>query len=407
VKNSLGVILDKDNMFQKTLNWNIKKVGSNTLLIFALLILALSSVVFGLWYLNQDLRLDLFLLIIIVALLLSWLFARSKFSGWAAGLFLFGMGAFLIFFWIGDLWGILNIWRQTITGIVWQILGSQGTFSELSNASWVALNDLKLRTITLSSDLTLWLRALISGQPTYNYNAVSLVWGYSIWLVSIWAGWFQRRKEKPLIAILPAGLLLAAGLGYTYGSTTVLFPLIFAVLSLAGLTFYFRLERRWKARNMDYPEEERLENMYLIFGITIGFLVAAAILPRISIQGLVNNFHEWINPQVDNLDPLFESFGLDQDLTPLGGMGSAMVGGLPREHLIGSGPELSDQIVMSVLVEDGQLLDELSSLNIPLYWRGFTYDKYTGYGWESSDVVLHSYDAEEPAISIEEMISAF
>jgi transglutaminase-like putative cysteine protease len=51
--------------------------------------------------------------------------------------------------------------------------------------------------------------------------------------------------------------------------------------------------------------------------------------------------------------------------------------------LIGSGPELSSRVVMTVKVNN---LAALPSGNqpLPLYWRGFTYDIYTGHGWSSS-----------------------
>jgi len=385
-------------MISQTIQPSNKFLSPHTFLTFSLLILALGSVAFGISYLVQDLKFDLLLLILLAALLFSWLLARTKLRGWVAGLLLIALGAPLIFIWVGDLWGPLITWLRSSNGIIWRVLFSSGGLSADTSAYWASLNEIKLRSITLFADLDLWLRSIIAGHPVYTYDAITLNWGFMIWLVSAWAGWFQRRKEKPLIAILPAGLLLTVSLGYTYGATTALFPLIFAVLTLSGLTFYQKRERSWKARNMDYPEEERSENILLIFGITLGFVVAAALIPRISIRWVVETIQEWVQPQVEQIDPLFDSFGLKQDLTSLGSMGTAMEGGLPREHLIGSGPELSDQIVMSVqLADSSSSAEELLNLAAPLYWRGLTYDRYTGYGWQSSDVVLRTYQAEEQA----------
>ncbi len=391
-------------MISESIHRSNKFLRANALLTFSLLILALGSVAYGISYLVQDLKFDLLLLILLAALLLSWLLARTKLRGWMAGLLLIALGAFLIFIWVGDLWGPLITWLRISSGMMWRKLFSSGSLSADMIMFWASLNEIKLRSITLVADIDLWLQSLIAGHPVHTYYAITLIWGSMIWLASAWAGWIQFRKEKPLIAIFPAGLLLAVSLGYTYGATTALFPLIFSVLTLSGLTFYLRRERSWKSQNMDYPEEDRSENIILVFGITLGFVIAAALIPQISIRWMIETIQAWVHPQVEQIDPLFNSFGLNQDLTSLGSMGTAIEGGLPREHLIGSGPELSDQIVMSVQLADrssseGMLsAKELQKLAVPLYWRGITYDRYTGYGWQSSDVVMRTYQAEEQAL---------
>jgi transglutaminase-like putative cysteine protease len=381
------------------LHTGIRRIDANTFLTFALLFFALGSVAIGIGNLVRDLMPDPLLLIAVAALSLGWLLAKTKIPGWFAGIVLGLLGVLLVFLWVGDLWDLLLVWSGAIVQVSWQTLQFWDVTVVDSNAFWASLDGIKLRLTTLLTDLDLWLRALISGQPLYNYNAISLVWGFAIWLVSAWAGWCQRRKEHPWFAILPAGLLLVVSLGYTYGPTAALFPLIFASLSLAGFTIYIQREHSWKARGMDYPVEERSENLFVLFGITLGFVIAAAIIPRISIRGFLVAVQEWLNPQIEVVDPFLESFGLQGDLAPLGSMGRAMQGGLPRGHLIGAGPELSEQMVMSVALEDD--IDEMRSMGVPFYWRALTYDRYTGYGWQSSEVVLQSYQAEDRILQSE------
>ena len=48
------------------------------------------------------------------------------------------------------------------------------------------------------------------------------------------------------------------------------------------------------------------------------------------------------------------------------------VGGLPRRHLLGSGPELSEQVAFIVYPDDFKAAD-----NQAHYWRSLTYDRYT------------------------------
>ncbi len=69
--------------------------------------------------------------------------------------------------------------------------------------------------------------------------------------------------------------------------------------------------------------------------------------------------------------------------------------GLPRQRLIGAGPELTRQLVMTVEVKD--LSSVLPATRPwPLYWRSFTYDIYTGAGWRSSDTEELVLEANQP-----------
>ena len=200
-------------MLRNFFNRSIQFLGINTLLTFALLFFALGSVAYGLSYLARDLRFDLLLSILTLALFLCWLMAGTKLPGWAVGLLLITAGALFTFLSVGDLWSPLKIWLQTGIRISWQMLGPSEVTPEDTNLYWSTLNEINLRTITMLNDLNVWIKALISRNPVPSYYAISLVWGYTIWLVSLWAGWFQRRREKPLIAIMPAGILLAGSLG--------------------------------------------------------------------------------------------------------------------------------------------------------------------------------------------------
>ena len=67
------------------------------------------------------------------------------------------------------------------------------------------------------------------------------------------------------------------------------------------------------------------------------------------------------------------------------------VGGLPRQHLIGSGPELSRQVVMLVQTDDPP-----GGPPPPYYWRALTYDTYTGAGWVADEGETVAVAAGEP-----------
>jgi transglutaminase-like putative cysteine protease len=68
------------------------------------------------------------------------------------------------------------------------------------------------------------------------------------------------------------------------------------------------------------------------------------------------------------------------------------VGGLPRQHLLGSGPELSQQVVMMIQTAPG-------TPRRNYYWRSLTYDRYTGQGWLTSRTETKAYSAGQPVLA--------
>jgi transglutaminase-like putative cysteine protease len=71
---------------------------------------------------------------------------------------------------------------------------------------------------------------------------------------------------------------------------------------------------------------------------------------------------------------------------------------------MGSGPELSDQVVMTVELEGDlpvspQPGGEDSAPRF--YWRSLTYDRYTGRGWQTSELRSEDYERGEPIQAVE------
>ncbi len=79
-------------------------------------------------------------------------------------------------------------------------------------------------------------------------------------------------------------------------------------------------------------------------------------------------------------------------------------GSLPREHLLGSGPELSKQIVMLIGVVGARAIGEPATgqtaypaSQTRYYWRALTYDHYSGHGWLTSATYSQDYRENQPA----------
>ena len=86
---------------------------------------------------------------------------------------------------------------------------------------------------------------------------VRLVWSVSLWVVSIWAAWITRRWRQPLLALAPAGLLLAGSINYERANALVLVPFLEAALLLMAQTNHARREADWQAAGIDFSEDIR------------------------------------------------------------------------------------------------------------------------------------------------------
>ena len=233
-----------------------------------------------------------------------------------------------------------------------------------------------------------WLGGIRGGDLRFDPLIPSLAWGWGTWLASLWAGWAVNRGLRAFAVLLPFLLILGGGLGLVRGNPGLLIALLGCLAGLAPLVSQINRERSWQSRQVDYSLETRFDLatsaiplVLLIVGMaTLTYLVPWEEVfqphPRASVQASNQSEH------------LASSFGLTLPTRVPTALDPYLAPGLPLRHLIGSGPELSQQVVMKVgLAEPGD-----GAFNAePLYWRAFTYDRYLGSGWATSGVELVNY----------------
>jgi hypothetical protein len=104
----------------------------------------------------------------------------------------------------------------------------------------------------------------------------------------------------------------------------------------------------------------------------------AALIPSVSIARITEFVNRLTDQPVTDPRPFAGSLGLRRSPEAPTPIDQARVPGLPQQQLLGSGPELSDELVMVIQVEEPA--DEV--IDSPrYYWRSLTYDRYTGRGW--------------------------
>jgi transglutaminase-like putative cysteine protease/uncharacterized membrane protein YidH (DUF202 family) len=331
---------------------------------------------------------------------------------------LFGM----LIGWVLAIFGV-SAWRSAllviILGILFSLLFSGGlnvrilaVFSEFFRLVGGIIPSLKHREIDLtplinsmqqvitSTNIVLgrmvsWLKDLLAGKAVFDPVAANLVWDVMVWLIAAWAGWVIEAGRNALIAVLPALILNLSTLSYGRSNSITIYILLATTLVLIAVVQYDRREQEWQGTKIAYPRRKgrQVGNTSLI--IAIGLVLLAAFLSSLSISQVLNWVSEHNRPAPQQESGLAKSLGIQQATAPPDIFSTVRAPGLPRQLLIGSGPELSTEMVMSVEVKDLTALVQHGQLP-PLYWRSFTYDIYTGHGWSTSPTTLETYQPNQP-----------
>ena len=136
--------------------------------------------------------------------------------------------------------------------------------------------------------------------------------------------------------------------------------------------------------------------------IAVALMSSAAVVPSISVRKIAQSVEQKLAPQGESSRAAAAAFGLKPAPPPPGRLASSYTPGLPNLHLLGSGPELSQKVVMWVSLAGSNAIPTQTPSSQPAnlprryYWRGLTYDSYNGHGWFTSPNQLVEYKAGQP-----------
>jgi transglutaminase-like putative cysteine protease len=346
-----------------------------------------------------------------MAVFLGWGLATWGPPGWLAGLLagLSGLGVVLVR--VGRLGGVLlalvgaqlslqrDLW-------FWLLYGSVPDWTPVA----IALAEVVADVGALLHRGTDWLLALMVGDPAFDPVAIALVWSAAMWANAVWAGWWVRYRQ-PLLGLLPISSLLGVTMYYAGHKALSLVPLLGILLLLMALTRHDVREQRWRAAGIRFSQSIWNELVLVVSLISVGLMIASILLGSISMHRIREWARRFSSERSNRMQAVAESLGVEQRAVVAGETEPAdrttfdrvRFGGLPRRHLIGSGPELSEQVVMLVGVDDrslSALKGEAGASPSSYYWRSLTYDWYNGRGWSTGKTQVTEYQAGEPTIFI-------
>lgn len=406
------------DLLVRSLGWTVRKIGRQTLAAWFLLASILLCTVLGLDPILREVGASLLLSMGAAGLLGGWYLADSRLTRslrLVLGL-LFGPGYVLLQ--VGRLHALLLAFVLAANRLAGQLLSmSPGRPYADPWPAIQALGELAQGSLVIVQRSGAWLVRLLSGAPGFDPIATALLWSLGVWAVSYWAAASLRSGRAPLTAVLPAGLLLGASLAAARAATTPLVFLLALTLLLMGWNTAARRQWTWESEGIDYSEDLRVEIGLAVAGVVIILTVLAAISPALTLRGM-RDFFQALRPSTAEDDRLADSLGLDrrpaepaarpdagQESLPASEQSQGLIeslrrGGLPRRHLLGTGPELSKEIVMTISTGELPPVPQAVLQNAAApryYWSGLTYDIYTGRGWATGPTRQEEYGADEAA----------
>lgn len=328
---------------------------------------------------------------ILGALTIGSVLAYSKLSGWFVGFLCSLTGVLVSFLRVGSLWdeildAIVRVFRILPTIVDWAyrsqpILEVQPLLLRLSEI-WYGITAIGTRLLD-------WGTNLIQGNSFYDPVAITFLWSIAIWSVAAWSVWRMIRYKQPLSGFLPPLALVAVSAAIVEKTAYDLVFMLGTILALMVFIHHDVRERVWLTSRLRFTRGIRRNILLAAVLLTVILMAFSLITPSVSIESIADTFRTLTQDETGSEPQIVESFGFtfqdeETDIDPLS---SVRFGGLPNRHLIGSGDELSDQVVMVVKAESPQV----EVLHPPFYLQSFVYDKYIGYGWESRPLEIRDY----------------
>jgi len=234
-----------------------------------------------------------------------------------------------------------------------------------------------------------WIEAGTSGGVSSDNLIFLLLLGLLAWVVAFYSIWVFYRYHNGPVALLLPGIALVVntflsnkGLGY------LVIYLAVALLILV-LGSFFSLKRSWERRNIDYSPELLLDTVLNSVGIIAVLVLIGLAIPSVDYNKMASSFWTYASEPWGKVETTVNRlFSGVHNPNPDLGTGS-------KAGLVLSGSfsrtEEASRTFMTVATDEAVLsFEEARALGeeiaIPThYWRGATFDVYTGRAWANSE----------------------
>ncbi len=349
--------------------------------IFLLSLAALACLPLALTNLLRGVDFNLLLPITLLGVFIALALSVSNVKGISAGIILLGLGPLALIIRIGGIWNSVFEAIKSSFAFITALFKMVSSYQPLDiSALLVAREELVQKSLGLGIRFVQWLTGFMRGVQVEDPVIRTLIWCLVLWLVAVWAGWQISRKNRLLVGAFPTTLLLAFVINYTGKEIETLWLHLGLLLFLLGLTSFSEQMSRWNLSKTDYSESTSIDTVLVIVVLTITLTAFSSFASSVSVKDIIEKLRE------RNVETAAGTQGEALGLEPVPGNANitGLGSGLPRSHLITGGPELSQQLVMTI--STGELPPMPEVVNLPVtrhYWRTLVYQVYTGAGWSN------------------------
>lgn len=398
--------------FLRLFRWLMRKVDPLVLIYFLLYLLAMVCLCRGLINIVLYLQADRTLASAICCVIVGWTLASSRLSRWKVIVLALGFVLVWLILFIGRIYipmgavlsSLYPLAVQGITGLILHLLHPKFVIPpmdlRLLAGSW---NGLRASLGALSDRLVGWFTATRAGTPLIDPLITNLLWNAAVCLLSFWGTWFIQRRGAVIVALLPSVALLTYFLYYTNSGSGMVW-----LIPMGGLMVLFQAAEgyrtaweRWRATHMDRVDLE-LGLAAVVLGTVAFLMLLGGTIPSVSIREIRRDVQRFIQDRQS--EHLAKSLGLIQ--SPSKGYVAGRSVLMPPTHLIGAGLRLPQDVVMYITIAGYEYLPPgvpagMGGQEPPpvYYFRGQTYDTYTGIGWTSYPVSEADYSAGASLLS--------
>jgi transglutaminase-like putative cysteine protease len=397
----------KTNFTQSRLHWL-------HLTSFLLVSVILISMVSGVVEVVRGFNIELGWSILGIGLLVSWGLVRFGSRGWSVALFTFFSGLLFSAMMVGRLW---DEWETLWNNLIWWlgtalqsligILQGEVTTPSLGTLFFYIF-DFSQGVFVMLQRFVLWIWRF----PRMNNDLISIlmVWSMLIWITVIWSAWYLWRRGRPLEAVIPAFVLVAVARSYSDASSNLMLVMLGSAIALMIISAQVNRERDWANRQIGYSELIRKNSTQAAMMLSAVLVFVSGGVTSIDMDKVIERWEDFSTRRSQytkvNNSGVSSSLGIDRDssrVTLAEQFSKLSQGGLPTDLLVGSGPELADEVVMVVRVEEtdpnsGNPLN-LDPATQTYYFRSLTYDKYTSAGWFSTGGRIFVYQSGQEAVT--------
>ncbi len=299
-----------------------------------------------------------------------------------------GYGAAMLGLWMG-FWLARYVQRGwVVAGVAWGIGILFGVLAAAMQfhlpSDWRGfVTQLQHFRFSIISSIAAWGDVGVVPLPLALLDAIGF---FLLFVAAVWASWFAFHRHDAWRAMLLPGVLLTWTVFFSHSGYFWEGAFIFAFIILAIGLNLAQQRRDWEAHQIDYSPEIGLDIFLNGLLIALGVSLFALMTPNLAVTPVTNAFWRiWAEPYAlleSQISPLFGE--LERPPRSLIGGGSARPGGLPRAHLLGGRPELTEQVIMTVSVDDPD--PGAPEFWSDYRWRGPTYATYTGRGWDNPPI---------------------